>query len=466
MKINTLFIALFIALLCSVLSMNTVEATSPGVITSISGTSITNIANKLIPSVLQTIREMPIPNIAEGKLTFEGIHIQELEIQSFSVSTNNQNALVINLSGLYINVRIDKWRYKTKLFSTHGSCTGRGKLSVALAASLVPNGDRFTINLPSVEPSIDEFSIKIGGGILAKILNLIKSIFNGTIRKAVRRAAEPAIRDGLYNVASKLSNSIPTSANTAFGVISFAPAGFGTRYDQNSITVGFNGNINGREPERHAIENTFSPSGKLFDIYVDTFVFNSAFQARNWVEKVYDVDNPGPFNGIKGWTVSDWRDILPGFKNWLDLTKITIKVGMLDSPVMTATNGVLSGRVNAYWDLYAGQTHVVRVKVGIVGGIAVSIQQLGDGKYYIIAQLQAPKLELEQVFSNVGDMDFTNAVVSTIFNTASSLVSSIVNELLSQGILIPSVQGMGLSDPVLTIFNGGFRFGANIDINL
>eukprot|EP00461_Guttulinopsis_vulgaris_P001166 UN01166 len=462
MKVHTLCVVLLIALICSAFYTTTAEAQSAGLITSISATSISNIANKIIPIAMQKIRELEIPNMSEGHITFSDIRIKDLGVEGFSISTDD-SALVVSLNRLYVNVHVGTWRYKTKLFSTHGHADARASVSTTLRASLVPDNGRFSLQLPGNSVSVDDFHISIGGGLLAKVLNAIKSLFNGAIRRAVASAVEPQIRNALYDMASRLSDSIPVAADTAFGTISFAPAAFGVSYANGCVSVAFNGNVNGAEPERHAIENSFAPSGALFDIVVDTFLFNSAFIARDWRVNVYNADHPGSFEGVvPGWNTNDWSSLLPELASKYPNQAVTINLSMLEKPVMTSTAGVLSVRVIGGFEIMANDQRVALIRAELIAGVSVAINAV-DGKYYIVAQLAAPSMTFTTVESQIGNLDF--GLLNVILGIASQLITAGINDVLAQGLLIPSVTGMSLSNPQFAIFEGGFRFGTDINID-
>eukprot|EP00461_Guttulinopsis_vulgaris_P004649 UN04651 len=462
-KLTSLICVVIIAFILSAFAMHNVEAQSAGIITSISGTAITNLANQIIPIALQRIRDSPIPDAGEGKVTVSGISISNLEIESFGVGTNNENALIINLSGLYINIWIDKWRYKEKLFSVSGHASLRASLSTVLVLRLNPGGDgRFQLDLPEAVVNLSEFRITLSGNLIAKVLNAVKNIFNGVIKRAAQSAIQPLIRNVLYDAAAQFSQSIPASSNTPYGPISFAPAAFGTRYDGNSISLAFNGNINGNEPQRHGIESSFSPSGALLDVYLDTFVFNSALGSKQWDVYTYNKDHPGDLP-VPGWKGKDWVNVLPKLAQQSPDADITIQLRMMESPQVIATAGVLSAKLIVGYDIFTNDIRVATIKGTIVAGASASIQ--GESPNYIVMlQLQSPTVVYETVESTVGDIDFTllNAILDFGFN----LFTGIVNTVLAAGIAIPTVDRLVITDAAFTIFEGGFRFACGIAFNL
>lgn len=460
-KLSLVAIVMTICVIAMALFTPTTEATSPGLITSISGTGITNIVNDVLPAAINKIKEMALDDVSSGHITVSSIRIPTIALQNFAIGTKDNNQIFLNLSHLDVTVKAHA-RYK-HIISVSADFTASASGSGTISCSLVPSGDRFVIQLTQADIDISDFTIHISGGIVAKVMNAIKGLFKSVIRRTVQSKMSSAIREAIVDIVNRFANSIPNqfAYGTSGHIISLAPAAFGTRYDNNSVSVAFNGSIDGAEPERHGIDTTFAPSGALFDIFVDVFVFNSGFASNPFKTMTYDRDHPGEVP-VPGWQGKDWALVIPIMAEQYADQPVRLEVSMLDAPLITSQGGQLSLKATGGIRVFAGATQIALIAADIGGAVTVAlIKDPATNVQYIIPQFQQVGFKFTVRESIAGDIVIVG-ILESLLNFVATIATGIINTVMLDGLIVPSVAGLEFINPRIDFPTGAIRLSTDI----
>jgi hypothetical protein len=455
------FLSLLVVCVFFLTSLQTTTAVSPGLITSISAPAINQIINQILPVAIDRIKETPIEDVSSGHTTISNIVVNKVQLSSFEIGTRDNSKVFLSLSRLTVGVKCH-FRYKNGILSVSGDIRGSATGSGTLAAMLQPENDKFKIQLTQADININDFDLHISGGLMAKVLNAIKSVFQGLVKRSIKNKMAGTIRDAIINIANRFGDSIPSSYTfgTAGHIISLAPAAFGTRYDSNSVSVAFNGSINNAEVERHNIDTIFAPSGALFDIFIDVFVFNSGCQAIPFKVMTYNSEHPGSLP-VPGWFGKDWGLIIPIMAIAYPDSPVHIEVSLLEKPIMTSINGQVSLTAVGGYRIFAGDVQIALIKASIGGGVTVMMEKKDDGKQYIVPQFQQVGVRFEIIESISGDIIIVG-ILETVLNMLTQIATGVINSTLLNGIVIPSVQGLEFVNPRIDFPPGAIRFATDI----
>jgi hypothetical protein len=211
---------------------------------------------------------------------------------------------------------------------------------------------------------------------------------------------------------------------------------------------------------------SLNPNGSLFQIAIDTFVFNSAFHTafkKDVFHKVITEENrpssfPLPLN------TAAFKIVPALYKAFPDAPmKLDILFG--EQPQVAAVPGKASVKlpvaVNVACLVSGSWKQAFTVRVDAAGALSMSIGTLGSGQA-IFAQIASVTSSFSIVNSAIGDFDLSllNTVLNYVLN---SIVVPTVNADLLAGIPFPSVQGLSLSNTRLNIIQDAILFDTDIE---
>lgn len=448
----------------AIFSLYDVQASvSPGIITSVNMGAVTNLAGVILPRIFEEVRNTHFDDMSASGANIKGIAIRDIGMDSFSIDTANDQ-LNIHINSFRVSVHA---RVKAKKHHIHVSADVDARVGGATAhigIKIVNNGDRYQLQLSEANVNVSDFHVTLSHSFIAKILNAIKSLFNGMIKRMVTSAMKKALESQIRASASAMVDAIPTSAALGpLGVINLAAANV-LRYDQNTLSLSFDGTVAGRQPvARNTIENIYAPRGKLFDMVLDTYTFNSAFSAVTY-KGLHTGDNSQI--PVPGWKTDNWSQIQPLMaKNHLG-HMIQIQTNLLGAPVLTAANGVLSltGAFDVVVLLADANLPLLQIRVHLNTGASIRMDN-NNNVYTIVPQVANINVSFETIQSIVGDIDFAlwNGILSFITN---GIVVPAINQQIQYGVVIPTIPQVALSNPVFDILPGAIRVATDISINI
>eukprot|EP00461_Guttulinopsis_vulgaris_P009103 UN09160 len=179
--------------------------------TSISAGSITALANKIIPVVFQKIQTTSIPNVDNGHHHITGIHVPKLQLDALTLSTTS-NALKFAITGFSTHVSAH-YKYKRGVLKASvGFKAIIEKSNLKFDILLTQNNGRLVIGFANSSFTAGKATFKLTGGLKAKFLNGLKSLFNSKIKKAIVRAVDSGLRSGLQTMTKSMASGIELRA--------------------------------------------------------------------------------------------------------------------------------------------------------------------------------------------------------------------------------------------------------------
>lgn len=454
--------ALLLIILASIFTSST-TATAPGLITSINTGGITTVANQIIPYAIKLIQEFDIPDVDESHLHISNIRIPNLSVESFAITTDD-NGVHVKITHINVNVK-SHFKYKYGIIHFSGDVSGGAKATATLSARLFPKDDHFGIEVTQADVDIQDFNLHISGGLVAKILNLVKSLFNGLIKRTVKTKVAAAISSAIMNIAKQYVDAIPTAAGYGSVSLSLAPASFGVKSDNSNLSVAFDARVNGQDSERHNIDQSFAASGAAFDGLLDVSVFNSGFHSIPFKVLEYTEAHPGSLP-VPGWKCHNWKDLIPLMNQdqFHDLD-VKIQLGLESSPSMRSQGGILSLDVPGQYSVFCGDILMAKLKADLGGGMTVGLIKKEDGKQYILPQLQQVGVKFTVEWTLDGMVFPVAGALEAILNVAAQAAAAVVNTVMLNGVLVPSIMGLEFLDVHIDFPADAIRFQTNLAFN-
>lgn len=457
-------ICVVVVALFAILSLYNVQASvSPGIITSINMGAVTNLANVFLPRIFEQVRNTHFDDMSAEGANIRGIAIRDIGMESFSIDTANDQ-LNVHIHSFHISLHSRVKAKKNRIPFVADIDAHVNGANAHIGIKLVNNADRYQLQLTEASVNVDDFYITLSHSFIAKILNALKSLFNGMIKRTVTGAMKQALESQIRSSAGAMVDAIPTSAALGpLGVINLAAANV-LRYDQNTLSVSFDGTVEGRQPvARNNIENIFAPRGQLFDIVIDTYTFNSAFHAITYKGLHNGANSEIP---VPGWKTDSWIKLQPLIANNHPGNMIDIQTNLLGAPVLTATNGVLGLTTAFDIDILLADANLslLQIRVYLNTGATVRMDN-NNNVYSVVPQIANINVTFETVKSLVGEVDFTAWNVILNFITQFIVVPAI-NQQIQHGVVIPTIPQASLSNPNFDILPGAIRLATDIAVNI
>jgi hypothetical protein len=322
------------------------------------------------------------------------------------------------------------------------------------------NNGKPTLGTKSVSCSIHKVSLKTHHSFFSWLYNIILKAFSSGIKGTMESTVKAGISNGVAAASASILNTLPMESKVSnWGMINYSLTG-GASYQNNAIVVPFNGAINDVNTKkddgavaRHNIG--LAPDSHLFQLLVDTFVFNSGLHTahkKGVFHKIVNKDSKTPL----AMHTKAYKDILPALYKKYPNNDMQAEVNFASEPsVAASTNNFAMNAPAAYkFSVLDGGkwVHVFTLRNDASGAVNVHIDQLGSGQA-IFAKVNSLATKYTITDSTVGnpDLSLLNGLLDFILK---SVVVPSVNSVLSGGIPLPLAHGMQIS-------NTKFNFVAN-----
>lgn len=478
MKSMNLLIILIVALIAYVTGQ------SAGLHTAMNAKGVETIVNQVLPGIIANIQNIPIEDISgdeDGyKYEIKDVHFKSLSMGGFNMDV--VNGLKLTMRDVSCAVNLD-WKFKKTKFpyvpfgsgSADASLTN-GDLTGVFALTTVdtPLGKKPSLTVSDVTVSIENLDVKIHGSILSFLYNLIIKMFKSKIRHTLEDGIKVAITAGVAMASETILSTLPMRAGVStWGAIDFALTG-PAQHVGNDVIVPFNGevydirtNTTDNETPRHGM--TLTPSNdSLFEILIDTFVFNSGlhvFFKRGLFHKVITDDNkpdsfPLPLN------TASFKDVAPHLFEHFPNAAIKFDILLGEQSVLTSVPDQLSLSnvlaVHISCDVANSWVHALTIKMSIGGAISMTIEQRSVPT--ILPQLNKVTTKFEVYESSIGDIDLT--LMSNILEyMVNNVAVPYINVEMLAGIPIPAVNGMQLVNAQINFLQDAVHFATDVQYN-
>jgi len=201
------FIFAFISILLCLVGMS---ALNPGVKFTITPAAVKNFNDNILPHLVARIQSIKIPDVNE-----HGVHVQRISINKLSlpsqaiISKFGNNDLVLGTSkfGVEIKAHIEKKilfiKVKSDITATCGDSSVRADITFGIA-----NGHPL-IGVRDISVNIKKFHVKMSGGIVSKIVQLVTNIFHGPIQKMASKMISQQLKSKLGEGINKALIRVP-----------------------------------------------------------------------------------------------------------------------------------------------------------------------------------------------------------------------------------------------------------------
>lgn len=485
MKISKVIIAmLFAMVMCS---LGNVQAVTPGIQSGISTKAVQKLLNKVFPPVLNAIKTTKYEDISDiqkkSKTYIYHPTFHALTVGSFIAQVNG-NQFTVGIKDLYLDLKAG-WRVKKKKifwFSTHGNVEVRFAASKILASfkfgtKAVGANLKPTFAVSNVSVDVTTAKVKLSRNIFAWLFNMVLSFFKGKIRTIVNKAIRDALQTGLTGAANKMSDAIGTVGKLgAIGTINLGLTSGIQLLKNDVIALPFNGEITSTKgivgtATRHNIP--FVPTGRMLDLFIDTYVINSGasavfksssgsalnvFAPTSARPTGFTVDLIGNSLGLDAINTAGYS------KNLLRIT--TVPVSALS--VASAVSNLSAAKVfDLVFDLNLGNgryLEAIVIRCTASGGVNVVFEKINNNPMMTpkITSLKATFQQVRSAFGNV-TMNKLNKLLDEILN---KVVVPGINTTILQPIPIPTTTGLTLANPSIVFKQDHVYAGFDVDFVL
>lgn len=474
---TTLCCVFFLALLCLLLQHpHTADAASDaGIQTSIGLTSITALANKIIPVVFEKIKSADIPTVRDGKNEINRINVEKLSLQSLSVTTNNSDRIILNISKFTAAASFH-FKHHGKIVSYSIGCSATiSDSNFGMHILLKKNASsKLIVEFQNVSFNAGGAGFKFHGSLAAKLLNAAKSLFNSKIKHAIISGVSGALKTTLYTLSGAMANGVELRAP----VQNFGSMDLGVKsisYANNAITVGFSGDIQrtagaASSTPRHDVAIGV-PGANMFKMALDTFVFNSFFESyfkSQILTRTLTSANKGTMPATVPFVASGWSQHIPALATQYQNNALSFKFALKTAPLLSVTSGVAKFQAVTTMTMLVGTTPVAVFDLNMSSGATISITtKVVNAKttYIITPQLQGVTFAFTNTQTILGPIDM--AKVNGILNVISNgVVVPIFNLIMVGGIpMSPFLgnTGLVLKNPQLVFPTNGIVVAFTLD---
>lgn len=479
------FCVLAVSMLSAAPNALVVAQNGPGLMGGMSTTAITKLINNILPAALEMVKATPLEDISgrESGFNYEvrSIKIKEFNIASFTLSVTS--GVRVDLRGIYGKAGMD-WKYKLKKWPhlPKGSGTADATMDVsdigATFALAVTADGRPSIRINEVTVDIHKITIKTHGSLFSWLYNLIIKAFQGTFKRAVEKGLKNALETTFNDKIAAIIATLPMAGRVGkWGTIDLHIPAQGLATIGDSIVLAFNGEVypqggfsDGLTP-RHA-GMPFVPSGRLLDIVLDTFTLQSAFHTyahSGMLNKLITRDqHPEKFPDI--FNTDQWTYI-PALKAKYPNHDVRFVVTLGADPTVNAVPGALTLGADFRFDVQVSpvgaDAWVSALKLAATGSTNLEVSLDTSVPFNPVLHLAIPAFnpKFAVTDSTIGNIDLTllNIVVNALLN---NVILPGINVMLADGIPLPSVAGLTLSNAEFNILQDGFQMRADVDFNI
>ena len=476
-------VAFILGMLAMLVMVCRTTLASPGIITAMNAGAVERFANQIIPTVLQKARQATFEEMSgkESHIHYKvsNIHITDIGLEAVKMSAANDLSLqIVNFD---VEVGLD-WEYKASIGLPRGSGTAVASLTDGNVAGQfflsvidTPDGKKPKLSVSNVSCQIGKIAVKTHGSLFSWLYNLILRGMSGYVKSNIEKLVPQVIQDGVQMASDVILATLPMKApisETGWGVIDYSLTE-AARHSNNAVVVSFNAEILDSKTNktdnavpRHDI--TLNPNGSLFQIVVDTFVFNSAFHVSYKKDVFYRVitDETKPESFPLPLNTASFKIISKLYEAFPDKPmKLIVHFG--EEPVVSSTAGHVSVAmplaINVACLVDSAWKDAFTIRIDGTGSMSVSIGPLNNGQA-IFAQIDSINPIISVINSSIGDFDITpfNGIIDFVINR---VIIPHVNVDLLAGIPLPAVSFMTLKEPKLAILENAIAFDTDIEYN-
>ncbi len=349
-------------------------------------------------------------------------------------------------------------------------------IGATFALSVSADG-RPVIQSYNVVVDINNIKIKTHGSIFSWLYNLILKAFKGTFKRAVESALKNALETTFNEKIAEIIATLPMAAHVGqWGSIDLHIPPNGLGVVGQSIVLAFNGEIypvggasDGQTP-RHEPQ-PFAPSGRLLDLVLDTFTIQSGFHTYHKTGIFHKViDREHHMEGFPDlFHTSNWTSFPSMDKVYFD-HQVRFVAEFESEPRIAAETGVL--------ELAAG--FLIRIQVApqgssdwvtafnvvAVGGTNINLSLDTTVEFHPVVHLSIsefnPNFSVTDSTIGVVDLSLLRFLITTLLD---HVIVPAINILVSDGIPLPTVQGLTLSNAEFNVVKNGFSMHCDVDFN-
>lgn len=435
--------------------------------TSVHTGKVSEFATTVTKTILTSLQGTTLQNQKSGKLRITRQAIRELGLEQLSLSTNG-DSIVLHLEKFYMRY-FGHARYKKLLVKINANLhvtISNCNLTIGIRPRV--NNGAFAFEVTSTWVHIGKLKLKATGGIIARIGSLFLGLFKGVIRKLLNKVVQSTLSKQVHKLALQSTSTLPASAPVGSGHrMSLALTGINLA--NNAITVGFDGGIDGVSVSRPSYAQ--DPTDNLFSVVVGVWALNQLVElGRQKVNLNLHLDNvTGPKVVPSKYMSFDLKSsFYPEVvhQSWgINIPVVDFKLG---TPEFIANNGVFAFKtpfdhtVTAY-DLFTGQAVQVisNHHCEFIAGANAQFNER-DGQYYIVPRIAGARLDCHAIEGN----QFATDIYTGLWNWfANHIVIGHVNSWMKNGVVVPKVHGLSLSNPNFVFIDNAIGFKTDMSLS-
>ncbi|XP_069099444.1 bactericidal permeability-increasing protein-like isoform X1 [Pleurodeles waltl] len=460
------------ALLCTVLGS---EASNPGLKGRITGKALEEV-NKIGLDVLKSrLKEMTIPDQAgQYRMSWmmtayyevSGIQIQDLQIPESSMRFIPGKGIELSIKNTIMKIT-GRWTAKLWFMNPGGSFdvfVSGLSLSSVLGATRDDSG-RPSVREGSCSTTIGELRVTFKDG-MSWLYNLFRKSLERPLRDLLYSKSCAAVRKMITDL-DQILRTMPVSVQIdQSAVFDYSLLEAPLITDQYS-ELDFKGEF---YSSKHARDPNFSPApfsmpdqtGQMLYFGLSESFFNSAAFAyfTSGVMQVNLTQNKIPLNSPILLKTDDFENLIPEIPRQYPHLGMMLQLSARKQPLLTCLPGSLHLTGHGYIRASAilpnatlAPLFEIDLDTVIKGQVMISGQKLNGS-------LDLDSFRLSLVHSDVGplEVDTLQAMLSEVLQI---LVLPEVNKILSRGFLLPTINGLTLVNPSVTVLKGLVIFGAD-----
>lgn len=188
-------------------------AQNPGIKFTITPAAVHNFNNNILPFIVARLQSIHLPDVNEKGVHVQGLSINKLSLPSNAVIANfGNNNLVLGTSkfGVEIKAHIKKKILFIKLNSDITATCKESSVKADISFGYA-NGHP-VVNVRDFRLDIKKLHVKMKGGLIAKIAQLIINVFHGPIQrlasKKISEEVKKKLGDGINKAILRIPNSV------------------------------------------------------------------------------------------------------------------------------------------------------------------------------------------------------------------------------------------------------------------
>ena len=433
--IKFLFLVITLACIC--------YAANPGVQVAINKSGLNYAAKKAVDIMSEKIPNMKFPDVSGKKvLRYE---IYDIKLTSFtkpsaSVTTSPNTGLTINLNGGAATVS-GRWGIKMLFGWRRGDISASsGNMNLQLKVDITEKNGRPKLVAKGCSANFQKFNIKIKGGILGWLLNIIAILFNNKIRKNVENL-----------VCSKLQQVVNVDANNELSTLNLiAPINKHIKLDYHLTGAPqfYNTHMTSSHKGKFLVDpqSVFNPSqmaftmGKMVSTSISQDTFNSlgrVLHSKNLLKYDFSFDNNFLGNVFKG------------------PSKIDTSISSISPPTVDIQSSKMEveGSFNVE---FSSNRLLLKLKVTAKAKAYLKIQ----GKR-LKGRLSNLQLNVDLLQNNLGVL-LSSSLINSYAQKVLPFILLPINQKLNQGLPLPKTQHVSFSAYTLKLASKQVRLAFNV----